>query len=594
MSRSGLDPADMSLVRHGDRAVLVTVDAEPAPDTARRLTQIRDAAVRGTGVVEAIPALDSVLVEFDPTWASRPLDALTDILVGAAGDEVGAPAPMHISVDVDGVGPDMATVVEQLGCDIDEVWNWITARPHTVLSNGFAPGFCYLGPSRNDMTIPRRQTLQVVPAGALITAVGLLAIMPTTGPTGWWHIANTSFVNLDPDSPRGVRVGIGDAISFRRAGLASGPEPDLVSGVPAEGAEFGAPDAEPKLADGSMAPALSLLDADSGGALVVTGVQGAASLQGPPRSGFAGFGFSPGGAVDPMSWRTAQALVGGAPDGVAIELLAGRVTLAAQGRAVVVGAVGCGLAIDGIAVSGPAWLRPGSTAVATVIGGAGYVAAAGRLAVPDAFGSPSTDVRHGFGGLDGRMLRAGDRLALAERAVERFGRDEVVPMPQRRPDDVIGVCWAAQAELFSEDQRRALLETEWRVGADRSRQAIGLDGPVDLVPTGGGVVTSSATMTGDIQVPSDGRPRVLGVERQPVGGYPRLATVIWADWPHLAGMGAGNSLRFELVSHEEAATAATALTRWHETVDKQLPARPADPWVLARGPATPGWAEPTG
>jgi antagonist of KipI len=42
------------------------------------------------------------------------------------------------------------------------------------------------------------------------------------------------------------------------------------------------------------------------------------------------------------------------------------------------------------------------------------IAFAGGIAVPEVLGSRATDVSAGFGGLDGRALRTGDRVALYE------------------------------------------------------------------------------------------------------------------------------------------------------------------------------------
>ena len=52
---------------------------------------------------------------------------------------------------------------------------------------------------------------------------------------------------------------------------------------------------------------------------------------------------------------------------------------------------------------------------------------------------------------------------------------------------------------------------------------------------------------GAIQTPGDGAPLVLMADRQPTGGYPKIANVIGADLSALAQMRAGDLLEFASV-----------------------------------------------
>jgi allophanate hydrolase subunit 2 len=64
---------------------------------------------------------------------------------------------------------------------------------------------------------------------------------------------------------------------------------------------------------------------------------------------------------------------------------------------------------------------------------------------------------------------------------------------------------------------------------------------------------------GAIQVPGDGGPLALMADRQPTGGYPKIATVIGADLGRMAQKRPGETLRFCAVSWEEAVAARAAL-----------------------------------
>jgi allophanate hydrolase subunit 2 len=66
---------------------------------------------------------------------------------------------------------------------------------------------------------------------------------------------------------------------------------------------------------------------------------------------------------------------------------------------------------------------------------------------------------------------------------------------------------------------------------------------------------------GAIQAPGSGLPFVLMADRQPTGGYPKIATIIGADLGRMAQHRPGDSVRFEAVGREEAVAARAALAR---------------------------------
>lgn len=63
---------------------------------------------------------------------------------------------------------------------------------------------------------------------------------------------------------------------------------------------------------------------------------------------------------------------------------------------------------------------------------------------------------------------------------------------------------------------------------------------------------SDGIAPGSIQVPGNGQPIVLLVDRQTAGGYPKIATVISADMPALGRVPIGAKIGFEPVSIETA------------------------------------------
>jgi allophanate hydrolase subunit 2 len=63
-------------------------------------------------------------------------------------------------------------------------------------------------------------------------------------------------------------------------------------------------------------------------------------------------------------------------------------------------------------------------------------------------------------------------------------------------------------------------------------------------------------------VPGDGQPLCLMADRQPTGGYPKIACVITADLPRLAQTRPGETLRFALATHDAAIAALHDAQAW--------------------------------
>ena len=57
---------------------------------------------------------------------------------------------------------------------------------------------------------------------------------------------------------------------------------------------------------------------------------------------------------------------------------------------------------------------------------------------------------------------------------------------------------------------------------------------------------------GSIQIPKDGQPIVLLKERQTIGGYPKIGTLLNIDCFKLAQAKEGTKIRFKKISYENA------------------------------------------
>lgn len=266
--------------------------------------------------------------------------------------------------------------------------------------------------------------------------------------------------------------------------------------------------------------------------------------------------------MDPPAFALANALVGNAEDAAGLEFAVsgGRFRVSRPVRVAVTGGP-CALQIDGrrLETGRAERLRPGETLSIGALERTvwGYLATSGGIATPPVLGARTTHLRSGLGGLDGRALRASDRLPLGTDT----GLDRLLEAREvEGAGGPIRVLLGPQADHFAPDVLDRLLATPFAVTAQRDRMAMVLDG-APLPAVRGHDIVSDATVPGAIQVPGSGRPVVLMAECQTTGGYPKIATVIGADLPRLAQMPTGAEVRFTAVGLEAAEDAWIAHAR---------------------------------
>lgn len=286
------------------------------------------------------------------------------------------------------------------------------------------------------------------------------------------------------------------------------------------------------------------------------------------RVGSQRLGIPVSGALDPIALRAANIVVGNPQSTAGLEMTALGPTLEVEAESVRISVAGgrTALAIDrrdGSRRDVPQFesvrlvegdkLRVGGIAGSAVA----YLAIEGGLALTPFLGSLSTYVRGGFGGLDGRVLAAGDRLPLAMSSVEAHTEQRLDAL-DLSPAQTARIVPGPQADYFTQEAMAAFLGSPYVVSRDADRMGLRLEGP-RLVHAKGYNIVSDGIAPGSVQVPGSGHPIVLLADRQTTGGYPKIATVISADLAALGRVLPGMSLRFEAVTVAEAQAARRAL-----------------------------------
>jgi biotin-dependent carboxylase-like uncharacterized protein len=292
-----------------------------------------------------------------------------------------------------------------------------------------------------------------------------------------------------------------------------------------------------------------------------------ATLQDAGRYGYQRFGVTPAGAIDAVSHRAANALVGNPPTAGVIEfaMVGGEYLCAAESARVAVTGGSFGVSLDGrpqgawrtITLARGQRLRIGRAENAA----RGYLAVAGGFQVEPVLGSVSTHARSGIGGHaggveGGRALASGDRLRLAQ-ARAPDGPDRAID-PQEilaRRRLPVRVVLGPQDDHFTPEGIATLLSGSYTVTQEADRMGYRLAGP-EIAHRAGYNIISDGVAIGSVQVPGSRQPIVLLADRQSTGGYPKIATVIGPDLPTLAQLPPGATIRFEAVDLDQAHAAA--------------------------------------
>jgi len=167
---------------------------------------------------EALPAIRSVLVRFDPLrWMVDEVAAYIRQQVERLSPAAQAGGRTVIfPVRYGGEhGPDLDDAAQALGLSAELLVAQHTAHAWRVLMIGFAPGFPYIGPLPASLTLPRRSTPRpTVPAGSVAIAAGFTGIYPARLPGGWHLIGRTELTLFDPMREPPTLLQPGDRVRF--------------------------------------------------------------------------------------------------------------------------------------------------------------------------------------------------------------------------------------------------------------------------------------------------------------------------------------------------------------------------------------------
>lgn len=282
-------------------------------------------------------------------------------------------------------------------------------------------------------------------------------------------------------------------------------------------------------------------------------------VQDAGRFGAFSLGLTNGGPADSLAFYWANRLCGNRLNTTAIEVNLGGFTITAQSDNIIA-VTGAPMPLTVNGKPKKLWrsyqIKAGDT-ISLGYAAAGvrcYLAVLGGFNIAQSFASTATVCRESIGGLNGGKLVSGDILPCKTEKIN-IERQPLLMLPvheqpQYNSEVVLHTVLGYQQEHFSRLDKKLFFSSEYQVSKHWDRMGYRLQGRAIKANVDG--IVSEGICYGAVQFPGDGQPIVLLNDRQTIGGYPKIGSVISQDCAKLAQLREGGSVRFEPISISQA------------------------------------------
>ena len=178
----------------------------------------------------------------------------------------------------------------------------------------------------------------------------------------------------------------------------------------------------------------------------------------------------------------------------------------------------------------------------------GYLTVSGNFDVQFQWGSCSTNTKAKIGTNNGKKIEKDQLINIlnphslnSKRKLEYFNSKI----------ENIRVIKGTNFHYFSEGSKKIFFDKEFNVTKLSDRMGMRLEGVKieNIVDTN---IKSEGLIKGVIQVPADGNPIVMLSDHGTIGGYPKIAVVISADYDKLVQLPPGSKIKFKEIELSEA------------------------------------------
>ena len=178
----------------------------------------------------------------------------------------------------------------------------------------------------------------------------------------------------------------------------------------------------------------------------------------------------------------------------------------------------------------------------------GYLAVEGGFDIKPFCNSVSVLVRAQIGPNEGKKINKDDKIFIKKNSKNKKNYTTNI---FKESTDAIRVLKGPQYDYFSKGSQKDFFSANYEITNLTDRMGMRLEGPIieNIVNTN---IRSEGITKGAIQVPADGQPIILLTDHPTIGGYPKIANVISADYDLLIQKTPGKKISFKYVELQEA------------------------------------------
>ena len=179
----------------------------------------------------------------------------------------------------------------------------------------------------------------------------------------------------------------------------------------------------------------------------------------------------------------------------------------------------------------------------------GYFSVSAKFQIDYQWKSCSTNTKANIGANNGKKLENSQKLHVLD--IKAISKRSINYINTRIEN--IRVIRGTNFDYFSKEAQQNFFSEEFNVTKLSDRMGMRLEGKKleNIVNTN---IKSEGLVKGVIQVPADGNPIIMLSDHGTIGGYPKIATVISADFDKLAQLPPGSKIKFKEVNLSDAET----------------------------------------
>ena len=179
-----------------------------------------------------------------------------------------------------------------------------------------------------------------------------------------------------------------------------------------------------------------------------------------------------------------------------------------------------------------------------------YLSVKAGFDIKKEFGSNATTIKETIGGINGKKLKKGDVFPCKTFNETYNKRVKKEFLPSYEEELELRVLLSYQEDFFEVKEKEKFFNSTYTVTNDFNRMGCKLEGEKISCSLDG--IISEGISYGSIQIPSDGKPIVLLKDRQTIGGYPKIGTILAMDCFKLAQAKLNTKIKFIPIGIEEA------------------------------------------